>query len=109
VNLKTRIYIGLTILLMSFSFVAIKYSTLVSGINTFVLLALAFAFLVTRAFMWHQVLKTTELSVAHPFTALVQVLILIYSTVLFDEQIASNHIIGVFIMISGLILVAKSA
>ncbi len=105
---KAVVYIGLSIFLMSFSFVSIKYSTLASESKAFAFLGLAFLFILARAYTWQQVLKEADLSVAHPFMSLVQVLILIYSVVLFGEKVALHQVVGVVIMLFGLFMIAKS-
>ncbi len=108
-NFKASIYIGLTVLLRSFSFLAIKYSTLSSGKAIYAFLALAVVFIVARAFTWQRVLKNTALSIAYPFTSFVQVLILIYAVTLFDEHVAMHQVLGVCIMLTGLLMIARSS
>lgn len=108
-NIKSAIYIGLSILLASFSFLSIKYSTSSSGQMVYVYLSLAIVFIIARAYTWQKTLNLTELSIAYPFMSLVQVLILVYAAILFDEQIATHHMIGVSLMVIGLLIMVRSA
>ncbi len=106
-SFKSSLYIGLTVFLRSFSFLAIKYASIASGIFIYLFLGLAFIFILLRAFTWQKALKITDLSIAYPFTSFVQVIILIYAAILFDEQIKFNHVLGICVMITGLLFIAK--
>ena len=90
-----------SIFLQSFSFLSIKFSTLQDGIYVYLLLGLAFFFLGLRSIVWQILLKCNELSKVYPFASLVQVLILVYAIVFFNENVTINNIKGLFIMISG--------
>ena len=96
-----------SIFLQSFSFLSIKFSTMNEGLTTFLLLALAFVFFGSRVVVWQILLKSLALSKVYPFTSLVQILILIYSAIFFNESITANNIFGVLIMISGVFYMSK--
>lgn len=106
-KLKSSFYLFSSIFLRSFSFLVIKYSSMATGIQIYLLLCLAFIFIIARAFTWQKVLQITPLSIAYPFTSLVQVLILIYAAFLFNEQVEFHHILGIVVMLSGLLLISK--
>jgi multidrug transporter EmrE-like cation transporter len=88
----------LAILLQSFSLLFIKYANLYSQF----LLVVAFTFMILRAYFWQIILKYNELSKVYPFNALVQVLVLIYASFLFQESIDLHHIIGIVFMCIGI-------
>ena len=96
-----------SIFLQSFSSLSIKFSTIQENFYAFLLLCLAFIFLGTRALVWQMLLQHIELSKIYPFTALVQILILIYSVSIFNESISPNNIIGLTIMLSGIYYMSK--
>jgi len=77
------------------------------GYYVVLLLVLAFFFLGTRAIVWQKLLKTIELSKIYPYASMVQILILIYSVVLFDENISLYNIAGLLIMLSGIYYIAS--
>lgn len=91
-----------SIFLQSFSFLSIKFSTMQEGFYVIVLLVLSFFFLGTRAIVWQILLKTIELSKIYPYASLVQILILVYSVVLFNEDVSVYNILGLIIMLSGI-------
>ena len=91
----------ITIFLQSFSLLSIKFSTLESGVLSFMLLVTAFGFVGLRAILCQRLLKLSDLSYIYPFAALVQVLILIYAVVLFGEEVTVFNLSGFFLMLSG--------
>lgn len=91
-----------SIFLQSFSFLSIKYSTMQTGLYLIILLGLSFFFLAMRALVWQILLKSVELSKIYPLASLVQVLILIYSAVLFNENVTITNVIGLIIMLTGI-------
>lgn len=107
-NIARLDLVVIAIFLQSFSFLSIKYATMHEGFYTAILLVLAFIFIGARAIVWQMILKLIPLSKAYPFSSLVQVLIFLYAVVLFDEQIYFHNILGLFLMLSGLTLIAKS-
>ena len=78
-----------------------------TGFYLVILLGLAFFFLAMRAIVWQILLKSVELSKIYPYAALVQVLILIYSAVLFNEDITITNVIGLIIMLGGISYMSK--
>lgn len=91
-----------SIFLQSFSFLSIKFSTLQESFYALMLLVLAFFFLGARAIVWQILLKTATLSKVYPYASLVQILILIYSVFIFNENVTAFNIIGLLIMLSGI-------
>lgn len=59
-----------------------------------------------QAIIWIKVLKEVALSVAYPFTALIFIFILVSGYAFFNEPINVTHIIGVFIIIYGVVVVS---
>ena len=106
-SLIYALLLPLTIVLQSFSFLSIKYSTLQTGVTTIVLLILALGLLGLRAILWQRLLKLTDLSHVYPFAALVQVLILLYAVLLFDESISLNNVIGLLLMLIGVYFLSR--
>lgn len=96
-----------SIFLQSFSFLSIKFSTMQEGIYAVVLLMLSFIFIGIRAYIWQILLQSIALSKIYPLTSLVQVLILIYSVVFFNENINMYHMIGLTIMITGIYHISR--
>ena len=68
---------------------------------------LAFLFMIARAVVWQNVLKTESLSSVYPYSALVQVLIVFYAVVFFQEEIKWHHSLGVLLMLIGIFVIAK--
>ncbi len=77
-------------------------STLTSGFDIYLLLILAFLFMGFRAIVWQDLLKLKDLSIVYPFASLVQILILIYAVLFFDEKISMYNVLGLGIMIGGI-------
>ena len=97
----------ISIILQSFSFLSIKFSTLQEGFYILVLLILAFVFLGARAIVWQILLKSIELSTIYPYASLVQVLILIYAVIFFHESVTVYNIIGLVIMLGGIYYMSR--
>ena len=74
---------------------------------TLVLLIIAFGFIGLRTILWQYLLKLSELSKIYPYASLVQVLILFYAVVLFDEPVTSFNFIGFFMMLSGVYFMSR--
>ncbi len=92
----------ISIFLQSFSFLSVKVSTYHEGLNIYLFLILAFIFMGLRAGIWQLLLKISDLSMIYPFASLVQVLILIYAVLFFNENITFYNIIGLGIMLGGI-------
>lgn len=58
--------------------------------------------------IWIKVLSKVELSYAYPMVSLGYIIVMIFSYFLFKENISFMRIAGVLLIISGVILVAKS-
>lgn len=56
---------------------------------------------------WMLAMTRFEVSYAYPFVSLNYILILIASTILFNESLSLNKLIGSVIVISGIIIIAK--
>lgn len=50
------------------------------------------------------VLKRMDLSVAYPLTAINNVVILIFSYIIFNEGITINNLLGVFVIMFGIVI-----
>jgi multidrug transporter EmrE-like cation transporter len=106
-HIKRVDFILIAIFLQSFSFLSIKYASMYESYS-FILLGIAFTFIMSRAYIWQIVLKYNELSRVYPFNSLVQVLIFVYAVVLFGENISIWNVIGLSFMIYGVILLDKN-
>ncbi|WP_137012790.1 hypothetical protein [Sulfurimonas crateris] len=106
-QIKRVDFVLIAILLQSFSFMTIKYASIYETYSL-ILLGVAFAFIVSRAYIWQIVLKHNELSRVYPFNSLVQVLIFVYAVVLFGEVVSFWHVVGLGLMVYGVILLGKS-
>ena len=60
------------------------------------------------AMFWLVVLSRVELSYAYPMISIGYVLIVLFSWVLFHEHISSGRILGVLLICSGVLMVARS-
>ena len=104
---KTVLLLISSIFIQSFSFLSIKFSTMEEGYFAIALLVLSFTFSMVRAVVWQMLLKTIELSKVYPYASLVQILILIYSVILFHENVTINNVIGLLIMLSGIYYMSR--
>lgn len=99
---KFLILLSTSIFLQSFSFLSIKISTFKEGLEIYLFILLAFIFMGLRAIVWQFLLKLAQLSIIYPLAALVQVLILIYAVLFFDERITIFNIVGLTVMLGGI-------
>ena len=106
---KFFIFISISIILQSTSFVILKLANDIGGVIHVILFMLAVSFVLARAFFWQKLLKITTLSKAYPFTLLTQVVIVFYSVVLFNEHLSTIKITGLLIILAGLLLIHKKA
>lgn len=91
-----------SIFLQSFFSVCLKFAADSSGIVVLILVGLAFFFIFLKAVFWQKVIEVAELSAVYPFLSLVQILIFVYSVVLFHEVIYIENILGLATIILGL-------
>lgn len=98
--------IFISVLFQSFSFLIIKYASIYKS-YVILLFFISFLFMLIRAYIWQIVLKHNELSRVYPFNSFVQILIFIYSVVLFGEIVSFFHILGLGLMVSGIVLLGK--
>lgn len=103
-------YLILSVLFQSISSILMKFASANIDNGSFFSLIIsgyylsALFCLVLQAFFWQLTLKKLELSIAYPLTALNTVFILIFSYIIFNEQITVNNIIGVTIMMIGIVI-----
>ncbi|NDJ85667.1 MAG: hypothetical protein GYB66_07260 [Chloroflexi bacterium] len=81
---------------------------MVISLATSPLLFLGLAIFGISAFLWLVALMKADLSFAYPFLSLSYVTVMIGGTVLFGEEVTITRIVGVFIIIAGLMVVARS-
>lgn len=81
-------------------------SPFITVTNGFYLLSLVF--LVLQAIIWQQALIHYPLSYAYPFLSLVNFVILIFSGILFNEQITFYNILGLIIISLGILILSRS-
>jgi multidrug transporter EmrE-like cation transporter len=111
------IYVLLTILLTVYGQLAIKVQVIKAGaipagsvekieflihllLNPWIISAFAAAFLASIA--WMAAMTKLPLSFAYPFMSLAFVLVMLFSSVMFNEPITTYKIIGVALVILGL-------
>jgi small multidrug resistance pump len=63
----------------------------------------------TSMLLWVQVLRKVPLTVAHPFTGLVFVVVPVMSHLLWEEPLPTMRLVGISVIICGVLLVARSA
>jgi multidrug transporter EmrE-like cation transporter len=81
-------------------------SPILTVTNIFYLFSLVF--LVIQAIIWQQALVHYPLSYAYPFLSLVNFVILIFSAILFHEQITTYNVIGLIIISLGILVLSRS-
>jgi uncharacterized membrane protein len=90
-----------TVFIQSFVFLSVKISTVQTGALTAGFLVLAFGLMGLRALLWQKLLHYADLSLVYPFTSLVQIPILLYAVLLFNESLATGHFFGLILMLTG--------
>lgn len=90
--------------------ITIEYNLItIKNILTSPLLIISIIFYVTASITWVKVLTVSELSIAFPvFVAIVFILIMIVSVLVFGEKMSIYRIIGIAILFIGIITVLKS-
>ena len=83
----------------TYAFLSIPYLLWVMG---------AIFVLAVYAFLWQQILARIPLSSAYMFKGTSLVFVLLLSALLFDESITLSNIFGAVIIISGIVLYARS-
>ncbi|MCK5663224.1 MAG: EamA family transporter [Thiotrichaceae bacterium] len=96
-----------SIFLQSFSLLSIKISTLQTDLLAFVLLVVAFGFIGLRTVCWQYLLESEDLSRVYPYASLVQVLILLYAAIIFNEPVTLFNIIGLLMMLGGIFYISR--
>jgi drug/metabolite transporter (DMT)-like permease len=81
-------------------------SLFITVTNSFYFLSLMF--LVFQAIVWQLALTHYQLSYAYPFVSLVNFVILIFSAILFQEQITAYNVLGLFFISAGIFILARS-
>jgi|SRR5665647_378776 len=69
---------------------------------------LSLIFLVLQAIVWQLALIHYPLSYAYPFVSLVNFVILIFSAILFQEQITSYNVLGLIFISFGILILSRS-
>ncbi|MGG1637088.1 EamA family transporter [Paenibacillus sp. NRS-1760] len=104
------LFLILSIFFQSVSFIFSKIASLEMESNNFIgtmlniYYLLSLFLLVLQAGFWQLTLRKVELSVAYPLTAFNNVFILIFSFYIFGEQITTNNILGVIIIMIGIVV-----
>jgi multidrug transporter EmrE-like cation transporter len=81
-------------------------SLLITVTNSFYFLSLVL--LVLQAIVWQFALIHYPLSYAYPFLSLVNFVILIFSAILFQEQITVDNVLGLIFISFGILILARS-
>jgi drug/metabolite transporter (DMT)-like permease len=81
-------------------------SLFITVTNAFYILSLMF--LVLQAIVWQIALIHYPLSYAYPFVSLVNFVILIFSAIIFQEQITAYNVLGLVFISSGIFILARS-
>lgn len=104
---KPYFFLVASIFLQSFSLLSIKVSTLQTGLLAFVLLVVAFGFIGLRTIFWQFLLESEDLSRVYPYASFVQVLILLYAAILFNEPVTLFNITGLLMMLGGIFYMSR--
>jgi drug/metabolite transporter (DMT)-like permease len=107
-------FIILSILFQAGSGICSKYAALtvkdaslfITVTNNFYFLSLIF--LVLQAIVWQQALIYYPLSYAYPFIGLVNFVILVFSAILFQEQITGYNILGLIFISFGILILSRN-
>lgn len=100
--------IALGQLMFKFGALTLKNSGSLFDPKTFVVLALALALYGFVTILWIYVLQRLELGKVYPLMALAFVIVPIGSYFLFGERFQTQYFIGLFLVVSGIIIIAKS-
>jgi drug/metabolite transporter (DMT)-like permease len=74
-------------------------------LNPWIIASLAGA--LVAALAWMAAMTKFELSQAYPFMSLSFIFVMIFSSMLLDEQLSLNKILGTILVIGGLIVIAR--
>jgi multidrug transporter EmrE-like cation transporter len=107
-------FIIISILFQAGSGICSKYAALtvkdaslfITVTNNFYFLSLIF--LVLQAIVWQQALIYYPLSYAYPFIGLVNFVILVFSAILFQEQITGYNILGLIFISFGILILSRN-
>ncbi|HCT63572.1 MAG TPA: transporter [Erysipelotrichaceae bacterium] len=110
---KTRVYLGLHLNLLLFSFASIT-SKLASSQPLFSLefllyLSILFIILVVYAIFWQKILKHLPLSSAYTSRSVLIIWGFLWGSLIFREKITSLMILGSLLIILGITLVVKES
>ncbi|SMG46690.1 Multidrug transporter EmrE [Paenibacillus aquistagni] len=112
---RNYLYLILSIFFQSFSFVFTKFAAVEVEQGSFFALLLnryyltALLCLVLQSIFWQLTLRKIDLSVAYPLTAINNLLILIFSYFIFNEQVSLSNIIGVSIIMIGIVVQSRKS
>lgn len=97
------------IILQVSSFILVKFAAINSAtyIDIFfnILYILAFILVLIRSVVWQLILKEKDLSEVYPINALVPLLILLSSYIIFNENISTNNILGSLLLMVGVFFI----
>ncbi|WP_313460563.1 EamA family transporter [Achromobacter sp.] len=102
--------IGIAIgqLLFKFGATTLKNSGSVFDPKTFMILSFALGLYGFVTILWIYVLQRLELGKVYPLMALAFVLVPIGSYFLFGEKFQTQYFVGLFLVVSGIIVIAKA-
>lgn len=109
-NLKIIIVLLLSNILYASESIFSKYASMADPLSIQYLLGIMAVVMVlgVYAILWQQILKRVDLSYAYMFKGTSLIFVLLFSTLLFDENLTINNIIGTIVLITGISLYAKS-
>lgn len=115
------ILVLVSIVLSSFGQVTMKYGTMqltqLININVFqkllvyftnIYIVLGFVLYALSAFIWIFAISKLPLSIAYPLVGISYVIVMVLSYFMFKEPITLTKVIGVLLIISGVIVIARS-
>lgn len=90
--------------------IALKYTAIQKPLSKTYFLGYFFviALLGIYAIIWQQILKRIQLSVAYMFKGTSIVFIMLFMSLIYNEPIYANNIIGILFIVFGIALFAKS-
>jgi small multidrug resistance pump len=84
-----------------------KFASLETGLIVEIYIGIAMFFMGLRAIVWQFLLKLVDLSIVYPFASLVQILVLVYAVLIFNEVVTIFNIIGLFLMLCGVFYMSR--
>ena len=106
-GIRWNILVIMSVFIQSFSILIFKLGSYYTAEKTYLFFVSGVCLEFVRAYLWQLILLKKELSAVYPYTSFVQVLIFIYSIVLFDEKVHGRHFLGLALIVIGVFIFSK--